>query len=98
MRAHTHTYTELQWPCWDISDDIETQTKPSQRRAEALWPGRRAARAMEEWTEGMKDSYTEMEVNSKAAVESELVSRQRNAGGEAEGREEGGGVGLKMRT
>lgn len=31
-----HTHTELQWPCWDISDDIETQTKLSQRRVESV--------------------------------------------------------------
>lgn len=36
-------------------------------------------------TEGMKDSHTEMEVNRKAAEESELVSRQRNARGEVGG-------------
>lgn len=35
-----------------------------------------------------KKSQTVMEVNRKTAVEDELVSRQRNAGGEAE--EEGG--------
>ena len=35
---------------------------------------------MDGWTEGMKDSHPEMEV--KAAEESELVSRQRKAGGE----------------
>lgn len=34
----------------------------------------------------MKDSHTEIEVNRKAAEESELVSRQINGGGEAEGR------------
>lgn len=37
------------------------------------------------WREGMKDGHTEMEVNGKAAEESELVSRQRNTGGEVEG-------------
>lgn len=34
INTHSCTHTELQWPCWDISGDIETQTKPSQRRAE----------------------------------------------------------------
>lgn len=47
------------------------------------------------WTEGMKDSHTVMEVNRKAAEESELVSRQKNTGGEAEG---GGGSGVSVRT
>lgn len=63
-------------------------------REQSLWPGRRAARGMDEWTEGMKDSHTEMEVNRKAAEERELVSRQRNAGGEAE-REGGSGVNIR---
>lgn len=45
----------------------------------------------------MKDSHTETEVKSKAAEESELVSRQRNAGGEEE-RGGGGRVGKGTRT
>lgn len=49
---------------------------------------------MDEWTGGMKDSHTEMEVKSKAAEESELVSRQRNTGGEAESRGGMGGGGV----
>lgn len=39
----------------------------------------------------MRDSHTEMEVQSKAAEEIELVSRQRNAGGKARGGEGGWG-------
>ena len=36
-----------------------------------------------EWSKGLNDSHTEMEVQSKAAEEIELVSRQRNTGGQA---------------
>lgn len=52
------------------------------------------ARGMDEWTEGKEDSHTET-VKSKAAEESELVSRHRNVGGEAEGE---GGRGVSIRT
>lgn len=41
-----------------------------------------------EWTAGMRDSQTEMEMQSKAAEETELVSRQR---GEVEGGRVDGG-------
>lgn len=46
-------------------------------------------RGMDGWTEGVKDSHTEMEVSRKATEERELVSRQRKRrrGGRGERRE-----------
>lgn len=65
---------------------------------QSLWPGRHAARGMDKWTEGMKDSHTEMEVNGKAAEESEPVSRQRNAGGGSRGGKGGSGVSIRTQN
>ncbi len=91
--AQSHTQS-----CSDHAGTLAMTLRSRLNRANSeqrLWPGRHAERAMDEWTEGMKDSHTEMEVNRKAAEESEPVSRQRNAGGEAEGE---GGSGVSMRT
>lgn len=86
--THRHTQAQLMRPCWDISDDIETQTKLSQQRAGLVDGQTCGVRRAVEWTAGMRDSQTEMEVQSKAAEETELVSRQR---GEVEGGRVDGG-------
>lgn len=46
---------------------------------------------IDKWTARVTDSHTEMEVNGKAAEESELVSRQTNVEGEV-------GRGVSIRT
>lgn len=96
LQTQTHTVTRTQ-SCSDHAGTLAMTLRPRLNRAnreQSLWPGRRAARGMDKRTEGMKDSHTEMEVNRKAAEQSELVSGQRNAGGEAEGE---GGSGVSMR-
>lgn len=84
--TNTHSHAHKQ-SCSDHAGTLAMTLRPRLNRAsgeQSLWSGRHAARGMDEWTEGMSDSHTEMEVNRKAAEESELVSRQRNSGGEAE--------------
>lgn len=85
MRVLTHTSTithaELQWACWDISDDIETQTKPHRQSRVC---GRKHMR-QQGWANAVKDTGKEVKAAAERGVSLSPGKKKNNTGGEAEG-------------
>lgn len=80
----TITHAELQWACWDISDDIEAQTKP---HGQSRVCGRKHMR-QQGWAEAVKDTGKEVKAAAERGV-SLSPGKKTHTGGEAQGEKDG---------